>query len=103
MLQNFKTFNLSTDFYHECQKLRLPSYLKDQLNRASSSIALNLAEGYGKSTFKDQRRFFHIAMGSLRESQAVIILANKKNSRAFAISDHLGACLYKLINKRPPS
>ena len=102
MLQNFRTFNISIEFYNECQKIKLPRHLKDQMNRASSSISLNLAEGYGKSTYKDQRRFFYIAMGSLRESQSILILSNLTNSKAFQIADYLGASLYKLINASPP-
>ena len=102
MLANFRTFKISVDFYKECQKIKLPKYLKDQLNRNTSSISLNLSEGYGKSTYQDQRRYFHIAMGSLREAQAVLILSNLESSKAFHISDYLGACLYKLIHSGSP-
>ncbi|MBX7138295.1 MAG: four helix bundle protein, partial [Oligoflexia bacterium] len=42
--------------------------------RATLSIALNLAEGRGKPTRKDQLRFFSIAFGSVRECQAILIL-----------------------------
>ena len=98
MLKNSKTFNLSVEFYHLCCELKLPKHLKDQLVRASSSISLNLAEGYGKSTYKDQRRFFHIAFGSLRESQAILILAQLESTCTFNRADRLGACLYKLIH-----
>ena len=99
MLQNFKTFNLSVELYHECAKLKLPRHLKDQLLRSSSSVSLNLAEGYGKRTYKDQRKYFQISMGSLRESQAVLILADiNPESKIYKLSDHIGACLYKLIN-----
>lgn len=102
MLQNFKTFQISVKFYQECNKIKLPRHLKDQMNRATSSISLNLAEGYGKSTYKDQRKFFHIAMGSLRESQSILILSNLTDSKAFQIADYLGASLFKLINAKPP-
>jgi len=36
----------------------------DQLLRASQSIPLNIAEGNGKGTNADRRRFFEIARGS---------------------------------------
>ncbi len=103
MLQNFKTFNLSVQFYKSCQKIKLPSHLKNQLDRASSSISLNLAEGYGKSSFRDQRKFFQIGMGSLRECQAILILAGiNVKSIEYQQADLIGACLYKLINSKPP-
>jgi len=102
MLQNFRTFQISVQFYQECQSLKLPAHLKDQMDRASSSISLNLSEGYGKATYKDQRKFFHIAMGSLRESQAILILANLTEHKAFHLADFLGASLYRLIHSAAP-
>ncbi len=47
-------------------------FLADQLRRAASSIPLNFAEGYGKRTPKDQRRFFIIARGSTNEVAALL-------------------------------
>lgn len=44
--------------------------VKDQLDRASTSIALNIAEGNGKYTPKDRCRFFDIAHGSALECAA---------------------------------
>ncbi|SRR5579884_3138283 len=44
--------------------------VKDQLDRASTSIVLNLAEGNGKHTLKDRCRFFDTAHGSALECAA---------------------------------
>jgi four helix bundle protein len=44
--------------------------VKDQLDRASTSIVLNIAEGNGKYTLKDRCRFFDIAHGSAVECAA---------------------------------
>src|SRR5437867_12878623 len=41
--------------------------VKDQLDRASTSIPLNIAEGNGKYAPKDRCRFFDIAHGSALE------------------------------------
>jgi len=44
--------------------------IKDQLDRASTSIPLNIAEGNGKYAPKDRCRFFDIAHGSTLECAA---------------------------------
>src|SRR6266478_3013060 len=44
--------------------------VKDQLDRASTSIPLNIAEGSGKYGPKDRCRFFDIAHGSALECAA---------------------------------
>ena len=43
------------------------AFLADQLRRASASVLLNFAEGCGKSTRRDRRKFFTIAKGSAYE------------------------------------
>ena len=46
--------------------------LRDQLERASSSIALTLAEGCARRTRRDRRHFFSIAQGYAMECAAAI-------------------------------
>ncbi len=48
------------------------AYLADQLKRASSSVVLNFAEGFGRRTLKERRRFFDIATGSAHEVMAAL-------------------------------
>jgi len=45
---------------------------KDQLDRASTSIPLNIAEGDGKFSAKDRARFFEMARGSALECAACL-------------------------------
>src|SRR5437773_8609757 len=45
---------------------------KDQLDRASTSIPLNIAEGNGKFSAKDRARFFEMARGSALECAACL-------------------------------
>ena len=63
---------------------RLPKSLpvRDQLDRASTSIPLNIAEGNGKFTSADRCRFFDIARGSALESAAAldVLLAKSRCS-----------------------
>ena len=96
-MMNFRTYLISVEFYRHCQNLCLPRHLREQLNRAASSITLNLAEGYGRSSNADKRRFYHIAMGSLREVQAILDLAPSVNGDIKGLLDKLGAHCYKLI------
>jgi four helix bundle protein len=46
--------------------------VKDQLDRASTSIPLNIAEGNGKFSEKDRARYFEIARGSALECAACL-------------------------------
>lgn len=98
MLKTFRTYHLSLDFYRQCKSVELPYHLKEQLLRSASSIVLNLAEGRGKHTQKEQLRFFHIAMGSARESQAALMLADLEDSEMWKMLDRVTASLYKLIH-----
>jgi len=45
---------------------------KDQLDRASTSIPLNIAEGNGKFSARDRARFFEMARGSAVECAACL-------------------------------
>lgn len=60
-------------------RIQFKSEIKDQLDRASISILLNIAEGNGKFSSKDRCRYFDISMGSTLESSACLdILFIKK-------------------------
>ena len=48
------------------------SAAKDQLDRASTSIPLNIAEGNGKFSARDRARFFEMARGSALECAACL-------------------------------
>jgi four helix bundle protein len=53
-------------------------YLADQLNRASLSISLNIAEGNGRWTVADRKNFFGIARGSTHECVPLMELCRRK-------------------------
>jgi len=54
-------------------------YLSDQLNRASLSIAANIAEGNGRFTKAERKNFFGIARGSVQECVPLLVLALRRN------------------------
>jgi four helix bundle protein len=53
-------------------------YLADQLNRASLSIAANIAEGNGRFTKPDRKNFFGIARGSVQECVPLLEIAKRR-------------------------
>ena len=96
-MKNFRTYKIAVEFYKLTRPLHLPRTLKDQLSRAASSVALNLAEGAGRQSHTDQHRFFKIAFGSLRECQAILELADGNSTLAIDCADKLAAHIYRLI------
>jgi four helix bundle protein len=89
--------------YRYCEALKGHRNAKDQLLRASQAIPLNIAEGNGKATDGDRRRYFEIARGSALECGAVQdvlevcgALTAEQNSEAKAILDRIVAMLTKL-------
>ena len=71
-------------------------FLTDQLNRASLSIAANIAEGNGRFTKADRRNFFGIARGSVQECVPLLELARRRNLLAPEVHAELKARLEEI-------
>ena len=71
-------------------------YLADQLNRASLSIPLNIAEGNGRRTVADRRNFFAISRGSVHECVPLIELCMRRALLTEDVSQGLRADLEDL-------
>jgi four helix bundle protein len=75
--ERLDVYHLSLDFLVFANQVieALPrgrSHLADQLMRASTSIVLNLAQGAGKHSKPDKRRYYLTARGSATESAALL-------------------------------
>ena len=99
-MRNLRCYRLANQLYRETCSISLPRHLKSQWLRACSSIVLSLAEGTGKSSQRDQKRFFDIALGSIRECQAIAELEPARFSpQQLDKLDHLAASTFKLIRR----
>lgn len=49
--------------------------LVDQMRRAASSVTANIAEGFGRQTYKEKLQFYFLAQGSLTELKNFILIA----------------------------
>ena len=96
-MKTFRTYQLAIAFHKSCHGLKLNSHVKDQFDRALLSIALNLSEGAAKPTSRDRKKFYYIALGSLREVQTILELFGTKELKTQA--DTLGAHLYRLATR----
>ncbi len=93
-MHKFRCLEEATQLYHLAKKQKLKAFMRDQLLRASSSVALNLAEGNARRTPKDRLRMFNIALSSLREVQMICKLEDLKVLEKQA--DRVGAMIYVL-------
>ena len=93
-MQNFRTYQLALNLVREAQKVKVRAPYRDQFERSSLSVVLNLAEGSGKTSNRDRLKYYEIALGSLRETQALIDILNLANLEP--IADQVGANLFNL-------
>ncbi len=54
------------------------AHLKDQLDRAATSIVLNIAEGAGEFSRRQKRRFYRIARRSATEAAAILHIVQRR-------------------------
>jgi len=83
MFENLEVYQKAVDLAEKVINLtdEFPKgyyFLTDQLNRASLSIATNIAEGNGRFTKGDRRNFFIIARGSVQECVPLLEIAKRK-------------------------
>jgi four helix bundle protein len=76
-LETFEVYLVSLDACRSSAPIAasLDANLRDQLRRASSSVVLNTAEGFGSVSRGVKRRHYEIARGSAMECVAILDLA----------------------------
>lgn len=70
-----------------------------QLVRAADGIGANIAEGCGRYGYQDNRRFVHIARGSLTETQHWLRRAHRRKLLTKEQTDGLATLLGELAPK----
>ncbi|MFO7956497.1 MAG: four helix bundle protein [Candidatus Brocadiia bacterium] len=74
--ERLRVYQASVEFVAWCHGIvedqRVTGPLRDQLQRAATSIPLNIAEGNGKTSRRDRARFLEIARGSSLECAACL-------------------------------
>lgn len=97
MLQTFRSYQLAVEFYRLAESQKAPGHLRNQLLRASSSVALNLKEGSAKRSPRDRRRFYEIGLGSVRECEAIVDLLGTEALRLQEPLDKLARHVCRLV------
>ncbi|MBX2989117.1 MAG: four helix bundle protein [Bdellovibrionaceae bacterium] len=108
--ENLQVYQLSLDWAEQVEQLcrrsqdELTHSFKDQFQRASLSIPLNIAEGNGRWHSAEKRQFFWIARGSVFECVPLLELLKRKKQitheeleKAPDQLDHLGRMLTNLV------
>lgn len=69
-----KAKKLAVEVYKQTESFpeREKFSITQQIRRASVSVPANIAEGYGRRTTNEYKRFLNIAMGSLYETQTLL-------------------------------
>lgn len=95
---------LATTFVDELPKGR--AFLADQLYRAATSIALNIAEGAGEFSAGDKARFYRMALRSATECAAIVdvlcqskIITEEARANARAVLHRIVSMLTRLAQQ----
>ena len=91
-----------TEKYPEREKYNVIS----QLRRSILSIPLNIAEGYGRQSKEEFKRFLRISLGSSNEVEALLeiskelsYITEKEYKKISQENDEIGKMIYRTIEK----
>ena len=95
-LDNLRIYGLAEDLVVKVYKVtkKFPKEerygITSQLRRAIVSVAINIAEGYGRFHFKDRSMFLYNARGSLLEVKSLVKISLKLGFIEKKISNEVG-------------
>lgn len=75
--------------------------LVDQMKRSAVSITSNIAEGFGRQTYKEKVQFYYMAQGSLTELKNQLIIARDVgyiSKESFGMIMEKTNTVHKLLN-----
>jgi len=89
--------------------ITIDSVTKNQLRRASLSIALNIAEGTSRFSKADKRHFYVISRGSAFECVAVfdilkdeVVISSEEFRSFYEKGEEISRMLFKMIDNLKP-
>lgn len=110
MFEDLKVYKKAMGFvieiYAFCGSRKAAQHKKliDQLQRASLSIPLNIAEGNGRIHVREKKQYFYTARGSLLECIPILQLCKEidhlekvRYEELYAMADEIGRMLNGLI------
>ena len=106
-LEDFELYNLSMEIGEEVWKAveNWNSFAQNtvgtQVVRSADSIAANIAEGYGRFTYKERKRYCYFSRGSLMETKTWMKKAVNRNlitEEYFDKNLHKMQNLHKMLN-----
>jgi len=86
MFENLDVYKAAIEFvdrtYTLCDNLKKGYLFKiiDQLQRASLSVSLNIAEGCGRTSRKERKQFYKISRGSLFECIPILTILHRRGT-----------------------
>ncbi|NQV14818.1 four helix bundle protein [bacterium] len=91
---------LSDDIWHlyDTWNKKAQNTLGLQIIRSADSISANLAEGYGRYSFADRKRFYMYSRGSFEETKAWLRKAHRRN----LLTDETSELLQEIIQELGP-
>lgn len=75
-----------------------PAHLRDQLDRAATSIVLNIAEGAGEFSPADKQRFYRMARRSATEVAAILDILDRRAAVPSEMLDQAREILIRIVS-----